>query len=39
MRKEMKKFIHTLIAAALVAASSMALAADKEIAVIVKTAN
>jgi len=35
----MKKFIHTLIAAALVAASSMALAADKEIAVIVKTAN
>ncbi|EJL82164.1 ABC-type sugar transport system, periplasmic component [Polaromonas sp. CF318] len=35
----MKKFVHTLIAAALVAASSMALAADKEIAVIVKTAN
>jgi len=35
----MKKFIHTLITAALVAASSMALAADKEIAVIVKTAN
>jgi ribose transport system substrate-binding protein len=39
MRKEMKKFVHTLIAAALVTASSMALAADKEIAVIVKTAN
>jgi len=39
MRKEMKKFVHTLIAAALVAASSMAMAADKEIAVIVKTAN
>ncbi|MCB4363358.1 ABC transporter substrate-binding protein [Hydrogenophaga taeniospiralis] len=35
----MKKFVHTLIASALVAASSMALAADKEIAVIVKTAN
>ncbi|MBW8722071.1 MAG: ABC transporter substrate-binding protein [Polaromonas sp.] len=35
----MKKFVHTLIAAALVAASSMAMAADKEIAVIVKTAN
>jgi ribose transport system substrate-binding protein len=35
----MKKFIHTLIAAALVAASSTAMAADKEIAVIVKTAN
>jgi len=35
----MKKFVHTLIATALVAASSLAMAADKEIAVIVKTAN
>ncbi|HEY8907070.1 MAG TPA: ABC transporter substrate-binding protein [Rhodoferax sp.] len=35
----MKKLLSTLIASTLVAASSMALAADKEIAVIVKTAN
>ena len=35
----MKKLVTTLIASTLVAASSMAMAADKEIAVIVKTAN
>lgn len=35
----MKKLLSTLMASTLVAASSMALAADKEIAVIVKTAN
>lgn len=35
----MKKLLSTLIASTLVVASSMALAADKEIAVIVKTAN
>ncbi|MEO6855411.1 MAG: LacI family transcriptional regulator, partial [Rhodoferax sp.] len=35
----MKKLLNTLIASTLVAASSLALAADKEIAVIVKTTN
>jgi ribose transport system substrate-binding protein len=39
MRNEMKKLVTTLIASTLVVASSMATAADKEIAVIVKTAN
>lgn len=35
----MKKLVHTVIATAMLTASTLALAADKEIAVIVKTAN